>query len=132
MLISQASVGWTDKKVSEALTKKNLCTYCAYTQTKRRDSMSKLKAYSVRDSKTELFHLPFFTQTHGDAERSFSATVNNPQTTINQFPEDFDLWHIGEYDQTTGIMVPLKTPTHIAKAISALRKKEAVENTQMQ
>lgn len=80
------------------------------------------KAFSVRDSKTELFHLPFFTNTTADAERSFAATVNNSQTSINQFPEDFDLYMIGEYDQIKGKFLPLETPVHMIKAIALIRK----------
>jgi len=84
----------------------------------------KQKAFSVRDSKAEIYHLPFFSNTTADAERSFSATVNNSQTTIHQFPEDFDLWMIGEYDQELGLMIPLKTPIHLLKA-SAVKKQDS-------
>lgn len=78
----------------------------------------KQKAFSVRDSKAEIYHLPFFSNTTADAERSFRATVNNPQTTIHQFPEDFDLWMIGEYDQSVGMLIPLQTPVHMLKAVA--------------
>lgn len=90
----------------------------------------KQKAFAVRDGKTELFHLPFFSNTHADAERSFSATANNPQTTINQFPEDFALWHIGEYDQSIGKMFPLDQPIHMLNALAIVKKDMSQKQTE--
>lgn len=78
--------------------------------------------YSVRDSKAEVYNVPFYFQTHGEAERSFTQVANDPKTNINQFPEDFDLYHLGTYDQITGIMTPLQTPQHMLKAIAVVKK----------
>lgn len=76
-----------------------------------------LKAYSIRDEKSEIFHLPFFKHTHGEAEREFKTLTNDNKSTISKFPEDYDLFHIGTYDDNTGKFEPLVTPTHMVKAI---------------
>lgn len=81
----------------------------------------KQQIYSVRDSKAEIFNVPFYGNTHAEAERSFVAAANDPKSNINQFPEDFDLWHLGQYDTQTGIVTPLPTPQHMLKAIAVLR-----------
>lgn len=77
----------------------------------------KQKAYSIRDQKSEIFNLPFFAKTHGEAERNFGAVVNDEKTVVGQHPEDFDLYHIGEYDDNLGQFEPLDTPQVIIKAV---------------
>lgn len=81
-----------------------------------------LKAYSVRDAKSEIFHPPMYKSTHGEAERMFHELVNDEKSTLNKFPEDFDLYHLGEYNDQTGIFSSLDTPQHIIKAVQVKRK----------
>lgn len=81
-----------------------------------------LRIYSIRDSKGEIFNNPFFNKTHGEAERNFRDLVNDKQTTVGRHPEDYDLYHIGEYDDNTGKIQPLDTPQHIVKAVQLVQK----------
>jgi len=75
-----------------------------------------LKAYSIRDLKSEVFNTPFFQKTHGEAERNFRTLVNDPKSTIASFPEDYDLFYIGDYEDNTGTLLPLQIPHHITSA----------------
>jgi len=78
-----------------------------------------LKMYSIRDLKSEVYKAPFYKKTHGEAERDFKTAVNDPQSgSLNQYPEDYDLFFVGEYDDNTGKILPLDIPQHVAKAIS--------------
>lgn len=77
-----------------------------------------LRMYSIRDSKAAIFHPPFFNQTHGEAERNFAQLAADPKSTIAQFPEDFDLYYLGIYDNNTGKMETLDSPEHMIKAIN--------------
>lgn len=79
--------------------------------------MSKLKAFSIRDIKGAVYTPPFYKSTHGEAERDFRSLVNDDKTTINKYAEDFQLYYVGEYDQTSGSLIPAEL-THIADAIS--------------
>lgn len=81
-----------------------------------------LKAYSIRDAKAETFQQPFYKHTHGEAERDFTAVTRDPKTTLHQFPEDFDLYHIGVFDTDSGKFQSLDTPQHILKAISVINQ----------
>lgn len=83
-----------------------------------------LKAYSIRDAKTEIFNTPFFNNTHGEAERNFKSTVNDERSQICKYPEDFDLYFLGDYDTNTGKMSPLDTPQHMVKAINLVETKQ--------
>lgn len=83
--------------------------------------MSKLSVYAIRDTKAEAFHRPFYSHNHATAMRSVETEVNNPETGLKN-PEDFQLYHLGEYEEQTGI---LKThaPEHLINVME-LRKEE--------
>lgn len=83
-----------------------------------------LKAFTIRDSKGEVFNTPFFQKTHGEAERSFKQLINDGQSMPNKYPEDFDLYYVGEYDDSEGIFKALDTPQHVAKAINYVEQKQ--------
>ncbi|AAG45347.1 nonstructural protein [Bdellovibrio phage phiMH2K] len=81
-----------------------------------------LKVFSIRDSKTGVYGTPFYQHTHGQAERSFQQLAKDPQSTVANHPEDFDLFHLGEYDDQTGKLTPLDTPEHCVKAIDLIKQ----------
>lgn len=76
-----------------------------------------LKIYSIRDSKAEVFNQPFFQKTHGEAERNFMSLVQDEKSTVWKYPDDFDLYYLGDFDDQTGKLTKLDTPQHIAKAV---------------
>lgn len=76
-----------------------------------------LKIYSIRDSKGEMYGPPFFQKTAGEAERSFRTLVNDEKSMTSKYPEDFDLYYLGDYDDQIGKITPLDTPSHLCKAI---------------
>lgn len=80
-----------------------------------------LKAFAVHDQKSKAFNTPFFKHTHGEAERDFKSAVNDnsqQNNNLHKYPEDFDLYHVGEYDDQTGLFTPVKTPQIVIKAVA--------------
>ena len=75
------------------------------------------KMFSIRDAKGEIYHPPFFKITNGEAERDFTTTVGDEKSMLNKYPEDFDLYYIGEFDDQTGKIESLETPLHMLKAV---------------
>lgn len=75
------------------------------------------KIFSIRDGKVEAYGQPFFQHTHGEAERNFKSLTSDPKSNISQFPEDYDLFYLGDFDDSTGLVTPLQTPQHVAKAM---------------
>lgn len=73
--------------------------------------------FSIRDAKGEIFHPPFFKKTHGEAERDFAQLVRDEKSMAFKFPEDFDLYYVGTYDDSTGKIEPMDTPQHLHKAV---------------
>lgn len=77
------------------------------------------RAYSIRDTKGEVFNLPFYKKTHGEAERDFKTLIQtkNEQSLPSKYPEDFDLYYVGDYDDIKGQFKSLDTPQHVVKGI---------------
>ncbi len=64
--------------------------------------------YAVRDSAMGAFHAPFMSVSDGVAMRSFRDEVNRKDASnmMNQHPEDFELYIVGEYEEDNGELMP--------------------------
>lgn len=76
----------------------------------------KYKVVAIRDRALDAFGQPFFPPTIGAGIRSFSDEVNrsaegNP---LNKHPEDYDLYLLGEYDDSSGKFSQGESPSQIA------------------
>lgn len=85
-----------------------------------------LRIYSIRDSKAGVFNQPWFAKTHGEAERNFIQLSRDEKSMVSQFPEDYDLYFLGSYDDQSGKIEPLSAPEHVAKAVSVKERPHAV------
>lgn len=81
------------------------------------------KMYSIRDARAEVFGAPYYALTAGMAERNFTQLVNDEKSQLNMFPDDFDLYEVGVYDDQDGKGQFWDTPRHIIKAVQVLQKK---------
>lgn len=72
--------------------------------------------FSIRDGKSELYGQPFFQNTEAEASRNLARLTQDPSSLISSYPEDFDLYKIGQYDDSTGTLIGYDTPQHIVKA----------------
>jgi len=82
----------------------------------------KTLAFSIYDSKGEAYMTPFFSQSKGTALRMFMDEVANPKSVINHHPEDYSLFHVGEFDELRGVIIPVATPLSLGVAIEFLKK----------
>lgn len=64
----------------------------------------KMLAFCVYDEKVQAYMAPFFAPTLGHAARSFEDTVTGSQgaSLVSKHPEDFSLYHVGEFDEISG------------------------------
>lgn len=67
----------------------------------------KLQTYALYDSKARCFSQPFQAANTEVALRMFASTAADSQTNIHKFPTDFSLFHIGEFDDEIGVLIPL-------------------------
>lgn len=58
----------------------------------------KQNVYTIKDAKSGTFATPFFSINDATATRSFQQAANDQNTTINQFPEDYALYKLGEFN----------------------------------
>lgn len=80
-----------------------------------------MKIYSIYDSKAEAFMQPFFMQTKGLAIRAFEHTVNDSKTIFYKNPEDFILFELGEFIETSGQIINNNSVIAVIKAIELVK-----------
>lgn len=70
----------------------------------------KYQLCAVYDKKATAFMAPFTAGTFGLAERMFTDAVNNSDSnnTMHTHPEDYSLFHIGEYDDQSGQIISIQ------------------------
>jgi len=75
---------------------------------------------SLRDAKAESFTAPKAHKTIGEAERFLQHIVNTPGegNFLNLYPEDYDMYHLGTFDDQTGKMKLFDSPRHLSKAVT--------------
>lgn len=74
-------------------------------QTKNEKLGLKPGLYSVKDTKLGKMGLPFIAPNDDIAKRMLAETMQNNDTTISKYPEDFQLFKLGEYDELTGELI---------------------------
>ena len=72
-----------------------------------------LKVYSVFDTKANCFNAPFFVSNDNLAKRNFVTLRDDPLSTVNKFPDDFQLFDLGSYDDLTGLIVSNSVPIRL-------------------
>lgn len=67
---------------------------------------------AVKDRAADAFGRPFFVPTQGVAIRSFMDEVlrDAADNQLHQHPDDFDLYELGSFDDSNGMIVMLSEP----------------------
>jgi hypothetical protein len=71
---------------------------------------------AVKDRAVNAYNRPIYVPTVGVAIRSFTDEVNRQDSELQNHPEDYDLYEIGQWDDETAIYTPLETPRVITRA----------------
>lgn len=79
-----------------------------------------LQIIAVRDRQANIYGQPQAVANLGAAIRSFGDEINraDKQNVMFMHPEDFDLYHLGEYDDNTGAIEKIEPPKQIAVGIN--------------
>lgn len=62
----------------------------------------KLQIFSVYDRQVNAFLQPFYCRTQGEAIRSFTEAVNDPNKPFGKYATDYALMGLGEFDDNSG------------------------------
>ena len=83
----------------------------------------KMGIFSIKDLKAG-FQQIFLSANEAVAMRDFGQICCKPDTNYNNFPADYELYKVGEFDTDTGI-----ADTNVTKLVSALAYVKLEENT---
>lgn len=78
-----------------------------------------VKAFSLLDTKSGLFSLPWFFPHDANAVRAVRALGLDKATTVGQYPSDYVLYCIGEFDDSVGLLTSPFAPRPLG-AVSSL------------
>jgi hypothetical protein len=73
--------------------------------------MSKLNVYAIRDTKTEAYARPFYLQNDDVMKRALINSIADEQSLFHTNTEDFQCFHLGTFDEKTGI-IEAQPPVH--------------------
>lgn len=85
----------------------------------------KIKVFSIYDVKSEIYSQPFYQVTEGAALRAWVDLVNDGRSNVSQHPEDYCLFLVAEYDDTSANFETLTPPKSLGLALEYKR----TENT---
>lgn len=66
----------------------------------------KVQLYAVYDKASGVYDGPVPCQAHGVALRNFVNMAKDKNTPVGKNPECFSIWHVGEWNDATGEVVP--------------------------
>lgn len=67
----------------------------------------KLRMFSIRDTKTDAFDLPFYAHNEGHAMRMVTDMAASGKFVFSRHPADFALFEVGTFDDQTGELTAL-------------------------
>lgn len=75
------------------------------------------KVFSLFDSAVEAYNVPMFLRSRGEAIRALQSAVNDPQSSICKWPDQYVLFEIGTYDDSNGVVTMHKAPQSLGAAV---------------
>lgn len=83
-----------------------------------------MKMFSIFDSKISAYLQPFFVLSNGAAIRAMTDVCNDKGHTFNLHPEDYTLFELADFDESSGQITPLNTPKPIIKVIELIQPED--------
>lgn len=80
--------------------------------------MAILPMYAIKDVKAGAYSPPLAQHHVSSAKRQFAQAAANSKTLVSQYPADFELWFIGDYNDVTG-QVTNNLPEFVMTGIQA-------------
>jgi len=81
--------------------------------------------FSIYDSKAKAFLPPFFMPRAEMAQRAFSECANSDDHQFGKHPADYTLFHLGNWDDDTGVFAEKTTPTSMGLALEYVKALES-------
>lgn len=75
------------------------------------------KVVAVYDKKIGAYDSPFTVRHTGEAIREWDMVIKDNNTKYGKNGEDFDLYHIADFDDSNGLFESFQKPHHLATGI---------------
>lgn len=75
-----------------------------------------MRIFTVHDNKAEAYLPPVYYKTKGEALRAFETTCKNKESQFHQYPSDFTMYELGEFNEQTGDITQNEKPLPLANA----------------
>lgn len=82
--------------------------------------MNVKRIYSVYDNKAKCYLAIHLEESDVVATRHFHTAAKDPNSQISQYPEDFDLYYLGDYDPVSGFIASNPEPQFVIGASTLL------------
>jgi len=79
-------------------------------------------AYSLYDSKADVYGQPFFTSSDPEAIRGVKLGLRAGKAVFAQFPSDYRLCLIGSFNEATGVLVALPNIRTVTEVIALVEE----------
>lgn len=86
----------------------------------------RLNVYSVYDVAAGAYARPFFSQSDGEALRSFCDIAVDAEHPIGKHPEDYSLFRVGQWDDNKGKLVG-EAPECLSTGMEAVARVQKVD-----
>lgn len=71
---------------------------------------------SPYDEKAQVYLAPFVCKTEAEGRRMMSDAVNEPGSLVARHPDDFSLYIVGSFNDSSGTLIVPSVPEFICKA----------------
>lgn len=85
-----------------------------------------MKLYTIKDTKADYYHLPTTYRNAGEAVRAIENALKQKETLFAQNSEDFSLFEIGTFDESTGTLHTVNKK-HICDLTELVPKQEITQ-----
>lgn len=76
-----------------------------------------LEMFSIKDGAVAAYAQPFFARSRAEAVRILQDTMASGDHQFARHPADFELFHMGTFDDQTGLVTTNDTPEHVIQLL---------------
>ncbi len=79
-----------------------------------------MKIYAIKDEQVGAFNRPFYDHNHVGAKRNVTSAI--AETHLGKFPEAFNLYHLGEFDENKGTFKSPGNPELVCSVLQLIEE----------
>lgn len=91
-----------------------------------------LKIFSIYDEKACVYNTPQYLAHKGEAIRMLQTTVDNKDSMLNKYPEDYSLYCLGTFDDNKGAFRGYSNPELVVRASELIADKVQKDSNEVQ